>query len=47
MDALLLGRKPYEMAYYDRVKREHRGEKLSHFTWERTDKAEALLRAVK
>lgn len=40
------GRKPYEMAYYDRVKREHRGEKLQFFTWEKTDKAEALKKAV-
>jgi S-adenosylmethionine synthetase len=41
------GRKPFEMAYYDRVKRTHRGEKLSHFTWEKTDKADALKNAVR
>lgn len=41
------GRKPFEMSYYDRVKREHRGEKLAHFTWEKTDKADALKNAVK
>ncbi len=41
------GRKPYEMAYYDRVKREHRGEKLNFFTWEKTDKADALKALVK
>jgi S-adenosylmethionine synthetase len=40
-------RKPFEMSYYDRVKREHRGEKLAHFTWEKTDKADALKNAVK
>ncbi len=38
---------PFEMSYYDRVKREHRGEKLAHFTWEKTDKADALKNAVK
>jgi S-adenosylmethionine synthetase len=41
------GRKPYELSYYDRIKREHRGEKLNFFTWERTDKAEALKNLVK
>jgi S-adenosylmethionine synthetase len=41
------GRKPYEMGYYDRIKREHRGEKLSFFTWERTDKADALKSLVR
>ena len=41
------GRKPYEQSYYDRIKREHRGEKLSFFTWERTDKADALRSLVK
>jgi S-adenosylmethionine synthetase len=41
------GRKPYEMGYYDRIKREHRGKKLNFFTWERTDKADALKSLVK
>jgi S-adenosylmethionine synthetase len=36
------GRHPFEGQYFDRVKREHRGPKLGFFTWERTDKAEAL-----
>lgn len=36
------GRKPYEGQYYDRVKRLNRGPKLGFFSWERTDKAEAL-----
>jgi len=36
------GRQPFESQYFDRVKREHRGPKLAFFTWERTDKAEAL-----
>ncbi|MFO0836011.1 MAG: methionine adenosyltransferase [Phycisphaerales bacterium] len=36
------GRQPFEGQYFDRVKREHRGPKLGFFTWERTDKAEAL-----
>jgi S-adenosylmethionine synthetase len=41
------GRKPYEGQYYDRVKREHRGPKLQFFSWEKTDKADALKAAVK
>jgi S-adenosylmethionine synthetase len=40
------GRKCYNGQYYDRVKREHRGAKLDFFTWEKTDKAEALRRGV-
>jgi len=36
------GRKPYEGQYFDRVRREHRGPKLQFFSWEKTDKAEAL-----
>jgi S-adenosylmethionine synthetase len=41
------GRSAYEGQYYDRVKRENRGDKLQFFTWEKTDKAEALKKAVK
>jgi S-adenosylmethionine synthetase len=41
------GRKAYEGQYYDRVKRESRGPKLGFFSWEKTDKAEALKKAVK
>jgi S-adenosylmethionine synthetase len=41
------GRKPYEGQYYDRVKREHRGAKLQFFSWEKTDKADALKSLVK
>jgi S-adenosylmethionine synthetase len=40
------GRKAYEGQYYDRVKRENRGPKMSFFSWEKTDKAEALKKAV-
>jgi S-adenosylmethionine synthetase len=40
------GRQPHEGQYYDRVKREHRGPKLAFFGWERTDRAEALKRAM-
>jgi S-adenosylmethionine synthetase len=40
------GRKAYEGQYYDRVKREHRGPKIEFFSWEKTDKAEALKKAV-
>ncbi|MBC7770930.1 MAG: methionine adenosyltransferase [Pyrinomonadaceae bacterium] len=40
------GRKPYEAQYFDRVKREHRGPKLEFFAWEKTDKADALKKAV-
>jgi S-adenosylmethionine synthetase len=40
------GRKPYEGQYYDRVKREHRGPKMQFFSWEKTDKADALKKAV-
>ncbi|MCC6230640.1 MAG: methionine adenosyltransferase [Phycisphaerales bacterium] len=41
------GRLPFEAQYFDRVKREHRGPKLGFFTWERTDKAEALKSMLK
>lgn len=41
------GRKPYEGQYYDRVKREHRGPKIQFFSWEKTDKADALRAAAK
>ncbi|MBA4028638.1 MAG: methionine adenosyltransferase [Planctomyces sp.] len=40
------GRKPYEAQYFDRVRREHRGGKVEFFTWEKTDKVDALRRAV-
>lgn len=40
------GRKPMEAQYYDRVKRESRGPKHEFFTWEKTDKAEALKKLV-
>jgi len=40
------GRKPAEGQYYDRVKRENRGPKIEFFTWEKTDKAEALKKMV-
>ncbi|MDX2132299.1 MAG: methionine adenosyltransferase [Planctomycetota bacterium] len=36
------GRKPYEGQYTDRVKNLTRGPKLGFFSWERTDKADAL-----
>ncbi len=36
------GRTPYEGQYMDPVRREARGPKLGFFSWERTDKAEAL-----
>ncbi|MFM9958782.1 MAG: methionine adenosyltransferase [Phycisphaerales bacterium] len=41
------GRRPFEAQYFDKVKREHRGPKLGFFSWERTDKAEALKGAMK
>jgi S-adenosylmethionine synthetase len=41
------GRKPYEGMYFDPIKRETRGAKLNFFSWEKTDKAEALKAAVK
>ncbi len=41
------GRRPFEAQYMDKVKREHRGPKLGFFSWEKTDKAEALKSAVK
>jgi len=41
------GRKPFEGQYYDRVKRANRGPKFEFFTWEKTDKAEALKKAVR
>ncbi len=41
------GRAAYEGQYKDLVKRENRGPKLGFFAWERTDKAEALKKAVK
>ncbi len=40
------GRKCVSGQYYDRVKREHRGTKIEFFTWEKTDKADALKRLV-
>jgi S-adenosylmethionine synthetase len=40
------GRKPYTERYYDKVKREHRGQPLQFFAWEKTDKAEALKKSV-
>ena len=39
------GRKPYTERYYDKAKREHRGQPLQFFGWEKTDKAEALRKA--
>jgi S-adenosylmethionine synthetase len=39
------GRKPYEGQYFDRLSRQHRGPKLQFFSWEKTDKAEALRKA--
>ena len=41
------GRAPYEGQYYDRVKREHRGNKLEFFNWEKTDKAADLKKLVR
>jgi S-adenosylmethionine synthetase len=41
------GRKAYEGQYEDKVKRERRGPKLGFFAWEKTDKAEALKKAVR
>lgn len=41
------GRKPYEGQYFDRVKRELRGPKIQFFSWEKTDKADALKAAAK
>ncbi|GDX99480.1 S-adenosylmethionine synthase [Phycisphaerae bacterium] len=40
------GRKPYSERYFDKVKREHRGPQLGFFSWEKTDKAEALKKSV-
>ncbi|MFY7895794.1 MAG: methionine adenosyltransferase domain-containing protein, partial [Phycisphaerales bacterium] len=40
------GRKPYTERYFDKVKREHRGPQLGFFSWEKTDKAEALKKSV-
>jgi S-adenosylmethionine synthetase len=40
------GRKCYSGQYRDRVKREDRGTKIDFFTWEKTDKADALKRGV-
>ncbi|MBX3386533.1 MAG: methionine adenosyltransferase [Phycisphaeraceae bacterium] len=39
------GRAPYEGQYFDRVARANKGQKLEFFTWEKTDKAEALRKA--
>lgn len=39
------GRQPHEGHYYDTVKRAHRGPKLEFFTWEKTDKVDALRKA--
>ena len=36
------GRAPYSEHFFDRVKRQNYGEKHEFFTWEKTDKAEAL-----
>ncbi|MDX2018381.1 MAG: methionine adenosyltransferase [Planctomycetota bacterium] len=36
------GRPPQTVQYYDRLQRQHRGPKFEIFTWEKTDKAEAL-----
>jgi S-adenosylmethionine synthetase len=36
------GRAPQTVQYYDRLQRQHRGPKFEAFTWEKTDKAEAL-----
>ncbi len=41
------GRAPYTGQYYDTVRREHRGPKLEFFSWEKTDKVDALKAAVK
>lgn len=41
------GRKPYEGSYFDPVKREHRSTKQQFFTWERTDKVDALKNAAR
>ncbi len=41
------GRPASEGQYFDRVKREHRGPKIEFFTWEKTDKADALKSLVK
>ncbi len=41
------GRAAHTGQYFDRAKREHRGEKLEFFTWEKLDKVEALKSAVK
>jgi len=40
------GRAAYEGHYFDRVARQNKGGKVEFFTWEKTDKAEALRRAV-
>jgi S-adenosylmethionine synthetase len=41
------GRAPYEGRYFDPVKNQHSEKTYKFFTWERTDKAEALKKAVK
>jgi len=41
------GRMPYEGHYFDRVERKNVGGKIEFFTWEKTDKAEALAAACK
>ncbi len=41
------GRAAYTGQYFDRAKRESRGEKLEFFTWEKLDKVEALKSAAK
>ncbi|MBY0308864.1 MAG: methionine adenosyltransferase domain-containing protein, partial [Phycisphaerales bacterium] len=41
------GRNAYTGQYFDRVKRENRGQKLEFFSWEKTDKADALKAACK
>jgi S-adenosylmethionine synthetase len=39
------GRKAYTGNYFDKVKRQTKGDKIEFFTWEKTDKAEALKKA--
>ncbi len=36
------GRPPYEGQYFDPISRAHRGEKITFFSWEKTDKADEL-----
>jgi S-adenosylmethionine synthetase len=41
------GRRPYEDQYFDRVRQICRGPKLGFFSWERTDKVDALKNACR